>query len=267
MPNLIPWAAIYPDSDSDDEDEDSLPVLLPRARHHLEFSGDDNDDDDDNEDDDDDDDDDDAHDGNDADNDEADDDDDNDEAEAGDDGDDRETGDQNAGAVGRQPALPLPLVGDPDLPTHAYSFQDYAYSSSNGSTSDSSATPLSTIQVNNVSTFQIGEIQISTLDPSGPSGPNVGSSHEQVLESWQFLFKFPSATRPETEASNSSDPPPRFRQKTLLPINNATNLPFGDPLRKKTQGFKRFYYIIPNGISVLIIRYYRYTRMNVPSFS
>ena len=116
-------------------------------------------------------------------------------------------------------------------------------------TKDSSATPLNTIQVDDVSTFQIGEIQIPTLEPSGPT-PEVSSSHEQVLESWRSLFQFPAATHQETEAPNSSDPHPRFRQETLLPIDTATNLPFGNPLRKKTKGLKRLYYNInPNGIS------------------
>ena len=32
-------------------------------------------------------------------------------------------------------------------------------------------------------------------------------------------------------------------------MDKDTNLPFDDSLRKKTLGFKRFYYINPNGIS------------------
>ena len=128
MPDLIPQEDIS--SDFENDDNDSLPDRRPRPQPHLEFSGGDTVDD------------------NAADNDAIHDDDHH-----------HETGAQTAaGAVARLPARPLPLVDDPDLPSHAYSFQDYAYSSSNGSTSNSSAIPLSTIQVNDVSAFQIGEI-------------------------------------------------------------------------------------------------------------
>ena len=70
---------------------------------------------------------------------------------ANDDDQHRDTGTPTTGGAARRPARLLPLVDDPELPTHVYSFQDYAYSRSNGSTSDSSATPLNTIQVNDVS--------------------------------------------------------------------------------------------------------------------
>jgi hypothetical protein len=157
--------------------------------------------------------------------------------------------------IPRRPGQPFNYVDDPLMATHAHSFQDYAYPSSNDSTDASSVTQMSkTFQVRDVSEFPISELLLPeptiippddrTLEPptAVPTGaPDVGSKHEQVLESWRNVFNTPTQPRaasPEHAVETLAiEGPPRFRQERLLKMDKDSNIPYGDSLRKKTPGF------------------------------
>jgi hypothetical protein len=146
------------------------------------------------------------------------------------------------------------------MATHAFSFQDYEYSSSNDSTKASSATKLSQhLHLKNMSEVPVEEIRIpgrpsQNTSPSDlPADTGIGSTNEQVIAAWKTVFS--TATRPgtkvlpETTNDPDSDLPPRLRQSRINTIEAKDNVPYGDILRNKTPGFTRLYYINPNGIS------------------
>jgi hypothetical protein len=225
-------------SDSEGDDDVSIPSLIHRAVTHFEFDS---------------------------------------ESDAADDGDDDGDDDDDDDdssipglipqAARRRIGRPLAYVDDPHMATHVHSFQDYEYPSSNESTDASSATQMSkTFQVRDVSEFPISEILLPeptiippddrSLEPptAGPTGaPDVGSNHEQVLESWRSIFNTPtppSAAPPEHAVEKPAIArPPRFRQERIPTMDKDSNIPYGDSLRKKTPGFSRVYYINPHGIS------------------
>jgi hypothetical protein len=120
------------------------------------------------------------------------------------------------------------------------------------STCDSSASNLSQpLTLQDVTPFEISSIQIPTISGSDTmegEATEVGSQHQQVLESWRAIFGKPKT--PSPTASGDTDPdkdvpaqPRRYRQQRLPSTNSATNEPHGDVMRAKQEGYHRVYFI------------------------
>jgi hypothetical protein len=114
------------------------------------------------------------------------------------------------------------------------------------------------LTIHDVTKFSIQQIETpaKTRGPQGAtedsqidqetSNPEVGSKHQQVLESWSAIFGKAQTPRIRpTVPDRDTDIARRYRQQRIVHIDK--DKPYGDKMTQKKNGLSRFYFINPNG--------------------